>query len=118
MNSFIWYLFVGALALAFSLIGLLLYTKPDSIFLAAKVRVDSNPIDNLPAFNKASGIAFLIYSLFFWICIVLKNMQPKLVFFLLVLACNLGFPLLVLVIRYIRKKYSREIRKFGKRIYN
>jgi uncharacterized membrane protein len=68
--------------------------------------VRESEISDIPAYNKANGIMWIVYSLVFWAGSVLGLFEIGIAGIVVAVGCLAGIPVLVLVYRKIYAKYK------------
>ena len=70
------------------------------------IEVDPSKIADVKSYNKANGIMWQIYSLFFWISGILELFYPIVALIFLIFGSTVGIVFLVYAYNQIYKKYQ------------
>lgn len=68
--------------------------------------VDETEIADIPAYNRANGIMWLVFSIPLWLSAFLGLRHGIIALILIVLSCVIGLPALVIVYKRIYAKYK------------
>ena len=103
----IWLVIMIPVSALFSGLGIYAMKRTKPMWFWSGSTVKEWEIDDIPAYNKANGIMWLVFSLPFWISTVLGLFSMKAGGYLLIAVCLLCLPLLPVIYNKIYKKYKR-----------
>ena len=103
----IWLIIMVPVSLLFTGIGLYAWKRKKPMWFWSGSTVKESEITDVPAYNRANGIMWIVFSAIFWISTVLGCLKMKTGGFLLIAGCFLGVPLLPFVYQRIYRKYKK-----------
>lgn len=103
----IWLIIMVPNSLLFTGIGLYAWKRKKPMWFWSGSTVKESEITDVPAYNRANGIMWIVFSAIFWISTVLGCLKMKTGGFLLIAGCFLGVPLLPFVYQRIYRKYKK-----------
>ena len=106
----IWLLCCFGCAILFTIIGIYAYRSKTPMHFYSGTKVSPDEISDIPAYNKANCIMWILYSLWYWIAGLLYFFVPKVAVGILVLGAILGTILLIYCYSRIYKSYSTKTR--------
>lgn len=68
--------------------------------------VEETKIADIPAYNRANGIMWIVFSIPLWLSAFLGLRHGIIALILIVLSCVIGLPLLMIVYKRIYAKYK------------
>jgi len=106
MERYLFCMIVGPVAAFFTGIGLYARRRKKPMWFYSGSEVKPWQIRDIPAYNRANGRMWIVFSLFFWAAAVLSLFNTPAAGVLVAVACLLGIPGLVIAYRRIYRKYS------------
>ena len=103
----VWILCVGGAATLFTGIGIYAMHRKDPMWFWAGSTVQPESITDIPAYNRENGWMWIIYSVPFWLGVILGWRWPKFGGVTIALACTVGIAWLIWRYQRILKKYQR-----------
>ncbi len=109
MNSdtIIWLVIMVPLSIFFSGLGIFAWTRKKPMWFWSGSTVSERDISDIPAYNRANGIMWLVYSLVFWISAFIGFFNAELAGPLLAVGVLGGIPFLIIAYKRIYNKYKR-----------
>ena len=107
MGWIVWLIIMAPVSLLFTGIGIFAWRRTKPMWFWSGTTVGEEEIRDIPAYNRANGIMWLVFSLLFWGSTVLGALNMKWGGLVLILGCAVGVPLLPLVYGRIYRKYKR-----------
>lgn len=95
------------MGLTFTIIGIYASKRKEPMWFWSGSTVSPHEIKDIPAYNRANGAMWCIYSIFFWLAGILYFWFPDIGIALMILAFFPGFPVLIWNFYRIKKKYRR-----------
>ena len=108
MDKIIWLIVMIPLSLLFSGLGVFAWLRKKPMWFWSGSTVDEDEIEDIPAYNRANGIMWLIYSLVFWASTILGIFEIDFAGIFLAVGCIGGLPFLVIAYKKIYNKYKRK----------
>ncbi len=102
--------FLGIMMLCgiiFTGIGIFAWRREKPMWFWSGTTVQEMEIKNIPAYNRANGIMWIVYSIPFWISAVTGSHFEGVSKALVVAACTIGIPILIVSYQKIYRKYKR-----------
>ena len=109
METVIWLITMIPTSMVITGIGIFAWKRKKPMWFWSGSTVDESEIADIPAYNRANGIMWIIYSLVFWAGAILGVYQIDIAGIVVAAGCLGGIPLLVLAYTKIYNKY--RIRK-------
>lgn len=100
-------LFGGGVAALFTGIGIYAMHRKEPMWFWAGSTVQPESITDIPAYNRENGWMWIIYSIPFWLDVILGWRWPKFGGVMIALACTVGIAWLIWRYQRILKKYQR-----------
>ncbi len=107
METFIWVASMIFSAAVFIVIGIFAMLSKKPMHFWSGTRVSEDEISDVKKYNRANGIMWLTYSLFFLAAAFLGLFSMKLSSFFLMASLGLGLPALIVCYKIIYKKYKK-----------
>ena len=105
MERIIWLVIMIPLALFFTGIGIFAWTRKKPMWFWSGSTVDEKSISDIPAYNRANGIMWIVYSLVFWISTAVGLVNMKAGGLVMVIGAVGGSVLLMIAYHRILEKY-------------
>ena len=99
---------MAPMAALFTGIGIFAMRREKPMWFYSGTTVREEEITDVRAYNKANGIMWIVFSIPFWICVLVGCIWPKKAWIPLVIACFLGIPVLVFSWHRIYNKYKAK----------
>ena len=106
MESLLFFLIMVPCAALFTGIGLFAWRRKKPMWFYAGSEVKPWQIRDIPAYNRANGIMWILFSLGFWAAAIAGFWSPSLGGILTAATCFLGIPALLFAYRQIYRKYK------------
>ena len=106
MEKLVFCLILIPVAGFFTGLGIFAMQRKKPMHFYAGSEVKPSEIRDIPAYNRANGWMWIVFSLFFWAAAVLGLFNDSAAGVLLALACLLGIPGLVIAYKKIFQKYK------------
>ena len=106
MDRFIFSLIMIPCAASFTGLGVFAWRRKKPMWFWSGSEVKSWQLTDVPAYNRANGIMWLLFSLFFWAAAILGLFNVPAAGILVMVACVLGIPALIVAYRRIYKRYK------------
>ncbi len=106
MDALVYVLIMVPCAALFTGIGIFAWTRKKPMWFYAGSEVKPWQIRDIPAYNRANGIMWILFSLGFWAAVVLSLFNVSAAGILTMVTCVLGIPGLIIAYRRIYKKYK------------
>ena len=68
--------------------------------------VEEEEISDIPAYNRANGIMWIVFSIPLWLSAFLGSRHAIISLILIILSCVIGLPILMIVYKRIYAKYK------------
>ena len=104
----IWLVIMAPLSAFFTGLGIYAFRRKKPMWFWSGSTVKEEEISNIPAYNRANGIMWIVFSLFFWSSTVLGFVSLKIAALVMIIGCVLCVPGLPLAYNAIYKKYRSE----------
>ena len=108
MGPVIWIAIMAPVSALFTGIGIYAIKRKEPMWFWSGTKVSSDEITDIPAYNRANGMMWIVFSLFFWLSLVLGILNMKIAGLLLFLGCTAGMVFLVVVYGRIYSKYKKK----------
>ena len=96
METVIWLITMIPTSMVITGIGIFAWKRKKPMWFWSGSTVDGSEIADIPAYNRANGIMWIIYSLVFWAGAILGVYQIDIAGIVVAAGCLGGIPLLVL----------------------
>ena len=106
MERYLFILIMVPCAALFTGIGIYAMRRKKPMHFYAGSEVKPWQIRDIPAYNRANGWMWILFSLGFWVAALLSLFNVSAAGMLVALTCLVGIPILVVVYRRIYKKYK------------
>ena len=104
----IWLVLMLPLSALFTGIGVFAWRRKKPMWFWSGSTVDASEIRDIPAYNRANGIMWLVFSLPFWISTALGFFHMEAGGICLIVNCAVGISLLPFVYGKIYKHYKKD----------
>ena len=88
-------------------IGIFAFRYKSAMWFWAGDKVDPETITDLKAYNRANGLMWIGYSLWYWLAGISWFFSQSLALISVVVGCTAGIGLLLLCYHWIEKKYKK-----------
>lgn len=106
MENLIFALIMFPCAASFTALGIFAWKRKKPMWFWSGSEVKPWQIRDIPAYNRANGLMWIIFSMGFWASAVLSLFNVPAAGVLAMVTCVLGIPGLVIVYNRIYKKYK------------
>lgn len=106
MEHIIWFMIMVPCSALFTGIGIYAWRRKKPMWFWSGSTVEESEIRDIPAYNRANGRMWIVFSLPFWLSAFLGFWSEAVAGMLLAGACVIGLPVLVVVYQRIYKKYK------------
>ena len=106
MEKLIFPLIMFPCAAAFTALGIFAWKRKKPMWFWSGSEVKPWQIRDIPAYNRANGWMWIVYSLGFWAAIVLGLFNASAAGLVMAIWCLGGIPVLVIAYKRIYKKYK------------
>ena len=103
----LWCIIVGGCATLFLGIGLYARRMKTPMWFWSGVAVDPDSITDVPAYNKANGRMWMLYSLWYWVSCLVYAVSAVAAMVILMVGSTVGAILLMFAYRRIESKYKK-----------
>ena len=104
----IWLVIMAPISAFFTGLGIYAWRRKKPMWFWSGSTVKEEEISNIPAYNRANGIMWIVFSLFFWASTILGFVSLKIAALVMIIGCVLCVPGLPITYNAIYKKYRRE----------
>lgn len=87
-------------------LGIYAWHREKPMWFWAGLEVKASEIADIPAYNRANGRMWIVYSLIFWAAAFVGLWSGTLAVGLIVVGCALGLPAMIGIYKRIYKKYK------------
>jgi len=105
MERYLFVMIVVPVALLFTGLGIFAWRWKKPMWFYSGSEVKPWQIRDIPAYNRANGIMWLVFSLVFWVGAGLSLRSVEAAGLVTAVGCLAGIPILVVVYQRIYKKY-------------
>ena len=102
---FIWLIIMVPVSACFTGLGIYAIRRRQPMWFWSGSVVKEEEISDIPAYNRANGIMWIVFSLLFWASTILGFVSMKIAGLIVVIGCVLCVPVLPIVYGVIYKKY-------------
>lgn len=106
MGRIVMLIILTPLSILFAAIGIYAWRRKKPMWFWAGTEVTESEIRDIPAYNRANGIMWIIFSLVWWAATIIGICNVSIAENIIGGGCLLGFPALIIVWRKIYKKYK------------
>ena len=107
MEIIIWLVITIPCSLLFTGIGIYAWRRKKPMWFWSGSSVSEDEISDIPAYNRANGIMWIVYSLVFWVSAFMGLKDISAAGIVLAVGCLGGIPLLAISYSRIYRKYKR-----------
>ena len=107
MEKTIWLIIMVPISALFTALGIFAWKRKKPMWFWSGSEVSKYEIRDIPAYNRANGKMWLVFSAGFWICTVLGLFETGIAGYAVMAVCIIGIPALVVTYSKIYKKYKR-----------
>ncbi len=104
----IWLVIMVPVSVCFTALGVYAWKRVKPMWFWSGSTVGEEEISNVPAYNRANGIMWIVFSLLFWACTILGFVSMKIAGLIMLIGCVLCVPVLPIAYGKIYRKYRRE----------
>lgn len=105
----IWLIIMIPLSSLFTGIGIFAWKRKKPMWFWAGSEVKPETIKDIPAYNRANGIMWIVYSLIFWAASVLGIFKISVAGLVVGIGSIAGIPFLIIAYKKILRKYRVKI---------
>ena len=105
MGWILWLVIMLPVSALFTGLGIYALKSRKPMWFWSGTTVKENEITDIPAYNRANGIMWLVFSLGFWAAAILGCFHVPAAGILVMVTCLLGIPGLLIAYNRIYKKY-------------
>lgn len=106
MEKIIWFIIMVPCSAVFTGIGIFAWNRKKPMWFWSGSDVKETEIADIPAYNRANGRMWILFSLPFWVSAVLGFWSQIAAVIVLIAAFLIGFPILVRTYSNIYEKYK------------
>ena len=110
-GNLIWLMIMAPCSALFTGLGIYAWRRKKPMWFWSGTSVRENEISDVPAYNRANGIMWLVFSAVLWAAAVLGFLRGKAGGILLIAGCAIGVPLLPIVYGRICRRYRKTPRR-------
>ena len=107
MENVVWLIIMVPCSAVFTIIGIYACHRKKPMWFWSGSTVKEGEIADIPAYNRANGRMWILYSLPFWLSAFIGLWNGTAALILIVVNCVIGLPVLVVVYKRIYAKYKR-----------
>ncbi len=108
MGNTVFLLSVALVSLVFTSLGIYAWRREKPMWFWSGSVVDEEEIKDIPAYNRANGLMWIVFSIPLWTSVVVGNWNGKIATYITTLTLVAGFPLLILTYKKIYNKYKNQ----------
>lgn len=108
MGNIIWLIIMVPVSMLFTCIGVFAWKREKPMWFWSGSTVEESEISDIPAYNRANGIMWLVFSTVFWISTVLGFLNMRTGGICVIAGCLIGVPALPVVYGKIYDKFKTE----------
>lgn len=108
MGNIIWLVIMIPTSMLFTGIGIYAWRRKKPMWFYSGSTVGENEIEDIPRYNRANGIMWLVFSFVFWISTILGLFNMAAGGIVLMVGSIMGIPLLPITYSKIYKKFRRK----------
>ncbi len=106
MDNWIWYIIMIPCSALLTVLGVFAWNRKKPMWFWAGSEVKEAEISDIPAYNRANGIMWIVYSLIFWAATAVMKFSSTASLVLIIVGCVVGIPLLFVTYKRIYNKYK------------
>ncbi len=106
MEDLIWYIVMIPCSMLFTGIGIYAWRRKKPMWFWSGTEVKESEISDVPAYNRANGIMWVVYSVVYWIAAFSAIWSYVIALILVIAGSVIGIPVLIIAYRKIYKKYK------------
>ena len=107
MHRIIWLIIMIPCSLLFTGLGIYALKAKKPMWFWSGSTVKESEISDIPAYNRANGIMWILFSLVFWVSTVLGFLNMKAGGICLIIGCLVGVPVLPFIYGKIYRRYKK-----------
>ncbi len=108
MDNIVWLIIMIPVSLLFTGIGIYALRRKKPMWFWSGSTVKESELSDIPAYNRANGIMWLVFSSVMWISTILGAVNISAGGILLIAGCIISVPVLPIVYGKIYRKYRRN----------
>ena len=106
MENIIWYIIMVPCSAVFTIIGIYAWNRKKPMWFWSGSTVEETEIADIPAYNRANGRMWIVFSLPLWLSTFLGLWNEMIALMLLAVDLVIGLPVLMIVYKRIYAKYK------------
>ena len=106
MENIIWYIIMVPCSAVFTIIGIYAWNREKPMWFWSGSTVEETEIADIPAYNRANGRMWIVFSLPLWLSTFLGLWNEMIALILLAVDLVIGLPVLMIVYKRIYAKYK------------
>ncbi|MCI5650201.1 MAG: hypothetical protein MR332_12390 [Fusicatenibacter sp.] len=106
MENVVWFILMVPCSAVFTIIGIYAWNRKKPMWFWSGSAVEETEIADIPAYNRANGRMWIVYSLPFWLSTFLGVCNQMVALALIAADCVIGLPVLIVVYERIYAKYK------------
>ena len=106
MENIIWYIIMVPCSAVFTIIGIYAWNRKKPKWFWSGSTVEETEIADIPAYNRANGRMWIVFSLPLWSSTFLVMWNEVIALILIAADCMIGLPVLMVVYKRIYAKYK------------
>ncbi|MCI5481448.1 MAG: hypothetical protein MR416_09775 [Lachnospiraceae bacterium] len=106
MENIIWYIIMVPCSAVFTIIGIYAWNRKKPMWFWSGSTVEETEIADIPAYNRANGRMWIVFSLPLWLSTFLGLWNEMIALILLAVDLVIGLPVLMIVYKRIYAKYK------------
>ena len=106
MDRIVMLIILTPLSILFTAIGIYAWRRKKPMWFWAGTEVQETEIRNIPAYNRANGIMWIVFSFVFWTTTIVGIWNETIAEYIIGGGCLLGIPALIISWRLIYRKYK------------
>ncbi|MBR2760097.1 MAG: hypothetical protein IKE16_08360 [Solobacterium sp.] len=107
MENIIWLIIMIPVSMLFTVLGIYAWRRKEPMWFWSGSTVKESEIRDVPAYNRANGIMWLVFSALLWVSALLGFLNRKSGGILLIAGCIIAVPLLPIIYERIYRKYKK-----------
>ena len=106
MEDIVWFIIMVPCSAVFTIIGIYAWNRKKPMWFWSGSTVEETEIADIPAYNRANGRMWLVFSLPLWLSTFLELWNEIVALILIAADCVIGIPVLIIVYKRIYAKYK------------
>ena len=106
MDKIIWFVIMIPLSAFFTIIGIYAIKRKKPMWFWSGSEVKESEITDIPKYNRANGIMWIVFSLGFWISTFIGIFKVEFAGPMVAATCLIGIPFLIIAYNHIYNKYK------------